>query len=248
MNEAVDLSLIIPIFNGGCFLEDTLDRLARWVQTQSKSIELFFVNDGSIDDTERILSNFKARQVIRCMLITLPTNRGKGFAIRSALKYTHGHFVAFTDADLPYGLDALAQMMESMNQDANIYLLYGSRAHHGSGALKGYGFIRKIGRWFFSFITRFFLTADVADANCGIKMFHSQLAELAATTAHTDRFAFDMELFAIARANGWRYADFPVQLSHRKESSVRLVTDTLLMLRDMMRISRNLREGIYVRH
>lgn len=247
MSEIFELTLIIPVFNGADFLSATMTAVAQWIELSARPIQLVMVDDGSSDQTKNMLMDFGGTHAY-CTVISLPANRGKGYALRSGMERAEGKYVAFTDADLPYGLAALERMIEVIHRNQAIYLLYGSRAHGASAVIRGYGLIRKAGRLFFSWATRFFLASDVLDTQCGIKLFRRELAQIAVQSAVVDRFAFDMELFALAKANVWQYQDFPVELTHRKESSVRIVSDTFAMLRDMIRIRRNLKKGVYVRH
>lgn len=247
MSENFALSVIIPIFNGADFLPQTLAATAKWIENSPVSIQLILVNDGSTDKTENIINGFAGSRAY-CAAVTVPVNRGKGFALRSGMERALGQYFAFTDADLPYGLSIFERMIEVLRENPTVHLLYGSRAHRASAVIKGYGLIRRAGRLFFSLATRVFLALDVKDTQCGIKLLRRELAQAAVKLTRVDRFAFDMELFVLARANFWPYQDFPVELTHRKESSVRVVGDTFNMLHDMMRIRKNLKSGVYVRH
>lgn len=247
MSNVFELSLIIPVFNGAVFLSETLGAAAQWIEHSARHIQLIMVNDGSTDKTQDILADF-ANAHAYCMVLNLPVNRGKGNALRSGMAYATGEYVAFTDADLPYGLSVFECMIGVIRENSAVYLLYGSRAHQASAVIRGYGLIRKAGRLFFSLAARVFLALDVKDTQCGIKLLRRELAQAAVKLTRVDRFAFDMELFVLARVNFWTYQDFPVELTHRKESSVRVVNDTFGMLRDMIRIRRNLSNGTYVRH
>jgi dolichyl-phosphate beta-glucosyltransferase len=111
---------------------------------------------------------------------------------------------------------------------------------------RGYGFLRRLGRSFFSRVIRFLVVPNVLDTQCGIKMLRSELAKQVVAKGVINRFAADIELFIIARANHWRYEDFPVELNHRKESSVRLIRDTLIMFKDVLRIKWNFWRDKYV--
>jgi dolichyl-phosphate beta-glucosyltransferase len=51
-----------------------------------------------------------------------------------------------------------------------------------------------------------------------------------------DGFGFDFEVLFIARSRGMRIARVPVNLSHRHASRVRLIRDSLVMLRDLIRV------------
>lgn len=229
-----ELTIIIPVFNAAAFLEESLRRIRQWTEGRGGDVELIVVDDGSVDNTLAVARNFKGLANYR--VIGLKGNMGKGFALREAMKQARGEYIGFTDADLPYGLEAFDQMLQLMKTSPNLYFLYGSRSHVLSRSKKGYGAVRSIGRFFFSNLIRLIAVPGVSDTQCGIKMFRKKLVEAVIKKSVIDRFAIDIELFAIAKANNFAYQDFPVELTHRKESSVRLVKDTILMLADALRI------------
>jgi dolichyl-phosphate beta-glucosyltransferase len=97
-------------------------------------------------------------------------------------------------------------------------------------------------------VVRWLVIADVRDTQCGIKLLSRSFADLVLACSTVDRFAFDIELFVIALENKMSIQDFPVVLNHRKESSVRIITDTILMLIDIVKIRLKIWQGVYVRH
>ncbi len=224
-----ELSLVIPAYNAGDFLEETMVRL-RTMLLARPDWELLVVNDGSVDTTQKILMN-SLSGIPRARSLDLSGNRGKGAALRAGMREARGTFVAFTDADLPYGLAVFDAMLSRMKREPLLALLYGSRSHTDS-TQQGYGLIRGLGRLFFGTLIRVILP-DVGDTQCGIKLFRRELAQKIAEKGSIDGFAADIEFFVIARAQRMRYQDFPVALAHRKESSVRVVRDSFLMLKDM---------------
>lgn len=240
----ISLSVIIPTYNADAFIGGVLERLRTWLLSHEE-IELIVVDDGSTDTTLSILRGLETK-IPRLRIISIPSNKGKGFALRSGFAEAVGEYLAFTDADLPYGLSVFERMLEAMKKDSDLCLLYGSRSHELSKEEKGYGTIRRFGRNFFSNVIRFIAVPDVEDTQCGIKMLNRPLALEAIKVSKINRFAFDIELFMITKAHMWRYNSFPVELNHRKESSVRLVRDTIVMLRDVVSISRRHKRGDYV--
>ncbi len=231
----IELTIIIPVFNASAFLGESLKKIENWLRSRGGKIELIAVNDGSTDNTLVILENFK-KQIPNYLIVDLKENRGKGFALKEGMKRASGEYIGFTDADLPYGLEVFDQMLKLMKNNQKISFLYGSRSHVLSRSKRGYGIVRSMGRLFFSHAIRLLAVADVLDTQCGIKMFKSEFVNTAFQKSIIDGFAFDIELFVIAKIRNLTYQDFPVELSHRKESSVRLVRDTLLMLKDVLRI------------
>ena len=53
-----DISIIVPAYNAEKYLEKCLESL---VNQTKKNIEIIVINDGSTDDTEKIILEFKER-------------------------------------------------------------------------------------------------------------------------------------------------------------------------------------------
>ena len=70
---------IIPIFNNDKTIGDVIKKARKHVDT------VIVVNDGSTDDTPSILKGLAKRG--HCTLLTHPENRGKGEALRRAIKH-----------------------------------------------------------------------------------------------------------------------------------------------------------------
>lgn len=90
----VKVSVIIPIFNEGAFLSQTLERVTN--QTL-REIEIICVDDGSTDDSLEILKKYQKRDE-RVRIVT-ETNAGPGLARNNGLRRARGEFIAFLDAD-----------------------------------------------------------------------------------------------------------------------------------------------------
>ena len=88
---AGDVSVVVPAYNAGKYIGDTLESVLR--QTHKVS-EVIVVDDGSTDDTSTIVRSFGAR--IR--LITQP-NSGVASACNAGVALSTGEHVAFVDAD-----------------------------------------------------------------------------------------------------------------------------------------------------
>ena len=242
MESPIELSLVIPVYNGSAFLSEKISVFLTWLRGGTGR-ELVVVDDGSVDTTAALLETIRLEP--RCRIIRQDHNCGKGAALRTGLAAATGTYVGFTDADLPYGLPVLDGMLEILKNNVRLGIVYGSRSHRESSGLKNYGWLRTAGRYFFSFIIRWGVSTDVVDSQCGIKMFSRVFAQEIIRRARIDRFAADVELFAIAKVLGYEYCDFGVTLTHRRESSVRLFKDTVLMLKDIVRIRYRVKHGRY---
>ncbi len=89
------ISILLPVFNAQQFLGDCL----RSIQQQTyQNFEVVVVDDGSTDDSPRILSDF-ARQDPRFRVLPLSNNRGIVAALNHGLEHCQGEWIARMDAD-----------------------------------------------------------------------------------------------------------------------------------------------------
>ena len=96
MKRSSEISVIIPAYNAGVFIRETLDS----VLTQTlMPLEVLVVNDGSSDDTKSIIGRYAKEHPQLPITIFNQKNKGIGAARNKGLFKATGHFVAFLDAD-----------------------------------------------------------------------------------------------------------------------------------------------------
>ncbi|HNA34704.1 MAG TPA: glycosyltransferase family 2 protein, partial [Flavobacteriales bacterium] len=72
------ICVVVPTFNNARTLEDVLERVEHVLRSEGTAAPcVIVVDDGSTDDTSRILGKVKNIHVLR-----VPVNRGKGNALR----------------------------------------------------------------------------------------------------------------------------------------------------------------------
>lgn len=89
------VSVIIPIFNCGKYLEDSIPQILG--QTH-KELELILVNDGSGDNSLELCQKFAAEDH-RVQIISKPKSEGAGPARNSGIDVATGEYMMFIDAD-----------------------------------------------------------------------------------------------------------------------------------------------------
>lgn len=90
----IKISVIIPCYNVASFLPRLIDSLKN--QTLQE-LEYIFINDGSVDDTVKIIREYEA-QDDRVVLID-KLNEGVSKARNDALDIAHGEYIYFLDGD-----------------------------------------------------------------------------------------------------------------------------------------------------
>lgn len=108
------LSLVFPIFNEQEVLPHLLTRLDDVVarlQENTGAVEAIFVNDGSRDDSWRLLNeSAKTRDWVR--LVNLSRNFGHQIAVTAGMHYASGEAVIIMDADLQDPPELLPDMIK----------------------------------------------------------------------------------------------------------------------------------------
>ena len=113
------LSVIIPMYNEEGNVETTLGRMQQTLQTFGRPYEIIPVNDGSTDDTLRVLDEM-ASQDGRIRVVSYWKNGGRGKALRYGFKAARGEYIATIDADLSYDPRYILDMIRVLDEESDI--------------------------------------------------------------------------------------------------------------------------------
>ena len=89
------VSIIIPVYNAGPWLGRCLDSV---IAQTFRDFECICIDDGSVDDSARILAQFAERDP-RIRMIRFPENRGVCAARNAGMDSARGDYVYFMDSD-----------------------------------------------------------------------------------------------------------------------------------------------------
>ena len=101
LNPKIEISVVVPLYNEGPNLLTFFEELDGAMTTFGKPYEIIFVNDGSIDDSEKILTDI-AKQNKHTQVINLRKNAGKPVALEQGFELANGNKIVILDADLQY--------------------------------------------------------------------------------------------------------------------------------------------------
>lgn len=93
------LSVIIPCYNEEAVLETSYRRFSNVLQSAGYDYEMIMVNDGSKDQTLKILSTF-AQKDKNIKVISFSRNFGHQNAVTAGLHNCSGDIAVIIDADL----------------------------------------------------------------------------------------------------------------------------------------------------
>ncbi|MDE0269246.1 MAG: glycosyltransferase [Acidimicrobiaceae bacterium] len=192
-------------------------------------LEIVVVDDGSDDETAE-----KARAAGADVVLRLPENRGKGAAVRAGILAASGRVVVFTDADLAYPPSQIPELLETVESGVDIAV--GNRHHPDSVEIDRRSMLRSFGSRAVNVIQRLLMLSNCQDTQCGLKVFHHTAVQRLFPVLTIDGFAFDIELIYLARRYGLSLKEMPVKAVGSSTSTVRMLRDGLVLLRDMLRI------------
>ncbi|MEY2531247.1 MAG: hypothetical protein QOI96_1332 [Verrucomicrobiota bacterium] len=228
-------SLVIPAYNEGARVGATLRASLDYLERVSPQSELIVINDGSTDATSTIAREALAGAKVRARLLENFPNRGKGHAVRKGLLAAQTPIGLFTDADLSTPLDETPKLIEPIAND-DVDLAFGSRALDRSLIGQHQPWRREQSGRVFNLLVRTVTGLPFWDTQCGFKAFRLDHCRPILEAACIEGFAFDVELLYLAHRAGLRLREIPVRWNHAEGSKIRLVHDSLRMLREVIAI------------
>jgi dolichyl-phosphate beta-glucosyltransferase len=197
------------------------------------SCEIRVVDDGSADDTAAIVEQLAA--VDPRVVLQREPHRGKGAAVRAGMLASGGALRFMCDADLSMPVRELARFLEAVPARADVAI--GSREGAGARRVGEPAYRHVLGRLFNGAIKRIVFTG-IDDTQCGFKLFTAEAARSIFSRTTIDGWAFDVEALYLARLQGLRIEEIPIEWHYGDDSRVSPLVDPLRMLRDVWAIRR----------
>lgn len=210
------LSVVMPAYNEAAFIESNVLETVDTLSALNFDFEIIVVDDGSPDDTHRHAVRACMSHPERVRVVRYDRNRGKGNALMCGASYALGDYIAFLDADMdlhPRQLPTLLAIMEAKGAD----IVIGSKRHPLSNV--NYPRLRKVlSAGYFWFIRALF-GMPLRDTQTGLKIFKRTVVKDVFPRVLAKRFAFDVEILAVAHNRGYRITDAPVTLEFNRSFS-----------------------------
>ncbi|MCM1031657.1 MAG: glycosyltransferase [Oscillibacter sp.] len=197
--------IIIPCFNEA-------DRFKReqylsFLQ-QAPDIDFCFVNDGSRDDTLRVLRDIQAEQPSRIEVVDYRDNRGKAEAVRRGFLHVseQGRYgmLAFADADLATPLEEIQRLVSILEEDPEVLIVMGSRIERMGVTIERKLYRHFTGRMFAALISLLF-RLNAYDTQCGAKIFRANIVKAVFEEPFLSKWLFDVEILLRVRN---RHSDY----------------------------------------
>ncbi len=240
MNEPY-LSIVIPAHNEAKRLPATLEQVFAFLAAQPWEGEVLVVENGSQDETLALARRYQARYPsLRVMQVS---TRGKGLAVRAGMLAARGRYRFMCDADLSMPIEQTLRFLPPV-QPAEAAVIIGSREAVGARRYHEPAH-RHWGGRLINWMVQLLVLPGIRDTQCGFKCFRADAAAEIFARQTLGSIAFDVEILFLARRFGYAIYETPIDWYYNSDSRIRLLEDTLTMLKDLFRIRANARRGVY---
>jgi glycosyltransferase involved in cell wall biosynthesis len=203
----VAVSFVIPAYNEEIYIEDTLGTLDLAVKDESLIYEIVVVDDGSIDNTSTKALKY-ARRNDHVKVVRYARNTGKGFAIKTGFNKATGDVIMFVDSDMEINLNTISKYVKALEKGD---IVIASKWHANSRVSMPLG--RRILSRTFNLLVRLLVNASLKDTQVGFKVMKRSAVDRIFPRLAVKRFAFDVELLAVAHLYGLKVVEMPVDLN-----------------------------------
>lgn len=238
------LSVIIPAYNEGNRLPETLRRFQEYLSGKSFGYEVIVVLDGSSDNTREVLEGV-AGEIKHLKILDRSGNRGKGYTVKEGMLEACGRVRLFADADNSTDISHFDKMQSLFDSGCDLVICSRSSrdAPGARQAVPQVWYKRLIGKMGNLFV-QLLAVRGIWDTQCGFKAFRDYAAEKIFSLTVIDGWGFDIEVLALARALKYRIGIVPAYWINDPRSHIKL-SAYLEVLWQTVKVRRNLTSGKY---
>ena len=190
------------------------------------------VQDGTLTSWKNLL-----KMILCIRILSYPSNRGKGYAVKTGVMACQGSKCLFIDGDFDISPEPIRHYFSELG---DCDLVVASKGHKLSrvNATRRRMFLSQS----FNLFVRIATGVSVKDTQAGLKAGDSSALKKIFSLMTVSRYAFDVELLVIASKVGLKTKEMPVEITVRKAFRVK---DIMRMTFDVLRIA--YRHRIYAR-
>lgn len=175
------LSVVIPVHNEQEVLETLYQRLTTSLDKIGKPYEIILTNDGSTDNSDKILRELHARKPDQIRIIEFNGNFGQHMAIMAGFERVRGEIVITMDADLQNPPEEIYKLVEAMEKGHDVVNAYRMDRQDSWWRLQ-------VSKWH-NRIREFMMPKlKMKDEGCMLRAYRRNIVDLMASTGESSTF------------------------------------------------------------
>jgi putative flippase GtrA len=236
---AVDVEIVVPVFNEQACLEASIRRLHAFLHADFPFRALVTIADNASTDATWSIATALADQLPGVTAVHLDA-QGRGRALHETWTASRAKVVAYMDVDLSTDLAALLPLVAPL-MSGHSDVAIGSRLTRSARVVRGTK--RELISRGYNLLLRTTLRARFSDAQCGFKAMRADCARALLPHVLDTAWFFDTELLVLAERSGLRIAEVPVDWVDDPDSRVDVVATAVADLKGMARVAAALLRG-----
>lgn len=167
--KTIDISVLIPLFNEEESLSELHDWIVKVMDNHDFSYEILFIDDGSTDDSWKVIQNLKTKNKF-VKGVKFSRNNGKTAALQTGFNKCVGEVVITMDADLQDSPEEIPELYKMIKEDG-YDLVSGWKQKRFDPITK------TLPTKLFNAVTRHISDIQLHDFNCGLKAYASKVVK-----------------------------------------------------------------------
>lgn len=196
----VYLSVVVPAFNEEGSVFDLHSRIVSACKNINKECEIIFINDGSTDNTLKILKGLKPLKIIN-----FRKNFGQTAAMDAGIKLAKGRYIATLDGDGQNDPADIKKLIEKLESD-DLDVVSGWRRNRKDN------FLKKFSSRCAAALRRILINDGIHDSGCSLKIYKKECFECVDLYGEMHRF-----IPAVLKIKGFKIGE--IEVSHNPRTA-----------------------------
>ncbi len=209
------LTLILPVYNEHENLSKNFPRIYEEVKRIGDS-EIIIAENGSTDDTLQIAKKFARLRNVR-VLSPPHKQRGRGIALKTAIKAARGNVIGYIDIDLAVPLNYIPIAMRHVEEGNKVVV--GARYERESRVSRDP--MRLFASVWYNFLVFLLLGSRIRDHQCGFKFWDSGFIKGLLPEIKDTHWFFDTEMIVRSEWKGVQPLSMPVSWKEQEDTKVK---------------------------